>query len=115
MTIHLTPAELDTVRDILTTWLPEHEVLAFGSRVHGINLKPFSDLDLAINGEEIDALTLTNLRNAFSESDLPFRVDLVELTETTPEFRARIERQCEPILPVHHESPKGTAHREPGH
>ncbi len=46
--LHLTETQLDEVPAILERIVPEARVLAFGSRVHGRNLKSFSDLDLAI-------------------------------------------------------------------
>ena len=49
--MHLTPQERAGVLDILRRHLPGRTVWAFGSRVHGRRLKPFSDLDLAVIGE----------------------------------------------------------------
>ncbi len=34
------------VKEILKKFVPTKKVIAFGSRVHGRNLKKFSDLDL---------------------------------------------------------------------
>ena len=44
-TLDVEPRHLDTVRTILRRHVPEYEVRAFGSRVHGRPRK-FSDLDL---------------------------------------------------------------------
>jgi len=68
-------------------------VWAFGSRVHGRGLKPFSDLDLAILGDTpLDLGRRAAVGEAFSHSDLPFRVDVVDWATADATFRAVIER-----------------------
>ncbi len=77
----LTPHELHTVQHVLRTCAPHHEALAFGSRVHTSLLrkacKNHSDLDIALAGPNLALHDMFALRDAFSESDLPFRVDIV--------------------------------------
>jgi predicted nucleotidyltransferase len=91
--LHLTDGQRLIVEQVLREHVPECEVWAFGSRVHGRHLKRFSDLDLALVGcagianHQINALQI-----AFSDSDLPFRVDLVELDAIDPDFRRVIEQ-----------------------
>ena len=64
------------VRDILSKHVPHYEVWAFGSRVKGI-VKPFSDLDLAIITEQpLSIAQSAALDEAFSQSDLPWKVDV---------------------------------------
>lgn len=54
--------------------------------------KPYSDLDLAIIGESALPLSLmAAMEHDFTESDLPFKVDLVDWASTSPAFRAIIE------------------------
>ena len=92
--LHLTDEEKGIVVALLTQHLPDREVWAFGSRVSGRNLKPFSDLDLAITGTgRLAASDLEQLYSAFAESDLPFRVDLVELGGVDETFRRHIEAE----------------------
>ncbi|MCG4254107.1 nucleotidyltransferase domain-containing protein [Acetobacter senegalensis] len=76
--IDITPEERAIVLRILNEIVPDREVRAFGSRVTG-KAKPFSDLDLAIMGDEPLSLeTRAQLEEAFSESELPWRVDVLE-------------------------------------
>ncbi len=90
--IDLLPEELSEVRQVLHSRLPGREVLAFGSRVTG-TAKPYSDLDLVVMGSEpVDSAQLSALREAFQESDLLFRVDLLDWHRISPEFRAVIEQ-----------------------
>jgi predicted nucleotidyltransferase len=96
--LHLTQNERDIVERVLHQQLPGLEVWAFGSRVHGRNLKPFSDLDLAIVGDDdLDSKSLAGLRIAFADSDLPFRVDLVTLHTLVDDFRRVIETEHEVV------------------
>ena len=84
--------DLDLVQAILAQHVPDREVWVFGSRLTGTT-KVFSDLDLAIMGEEpLPISVLSNLMEAFSESDLPFKVDVVDWAVTSPSFRKIIEQ-----------------------
>lgn len=89
--IDLRPGEWEIVRCILRRHLPECEVWAFGSRVKH-TAKVFSDLDLVILGSQPLTLSkMADLRDDFTESDLPFKVDIVDWATTSPQFRAMIE------------------------
>ncbi|MDX1920166.1 MAG: nucleotidyltransferase domain-containing protein [Candidatus Caenarcaniphilales bacterium] len=79
---------LQCILSILKIHVPGYKVWAFGSRVHGEGLKKFSDIDLVvINDERLDLKTLTTLKDAFSDSDLPFKVDIAEWTTLDEEFK----------------------------
>jgi predicted nucleotidyltransferase len=86
----ITESEWQIVQAILMQHLPEREVWAFGSRVLG-KPKPFSDLDLAVHGAQpLPAATLADLTGAFTESDLPYKVDIVDWATTSERFRVII-------------------------
>jgi type I restriction enzyme S subunit len=71
--------------------VPGREVWAFGSRVNG-TAEPYSDLDLAILGSDpLSVSILAELADDFTESDLPFKVDLVDWATTGKRFRKGIE------------------------
>ena len=85
------PEEWAIVSGILRAFLPGREIWAFGSRATG-TAKPYSDLDLALIGETpLPLHTLAALREAFSESDLPWKGDLVDWATTNATFRKVIE------------------------
>lgn len=89
------PAHLEIVKAILQKHLAGVEVRAFGSRVWG-TAKAWSDLDLALVSEKKLALTaIENLRADFAESDLPFRIDILDWHDISPEFRALIQKKYE--------------------
>ena len=95
--IDLSPQHLQTVRAILDRHVPNCEVRAFGSRTNG-SAKNYSDLDLAVVAPtKLNPETLRQLKEAFEESDLPFRVDVLDWYGTSPEFQKVIERQYEVV------------------
>ena len=89
--IDLSPENWQIVRDILKRYVPDREVWAFGSRAKW-TAKEFSDLDIAIIGDKPLSIALTaDLREAFQESALPFKVDIVDWANITPSFRQVIQ------------------------
>ncbi|HEX9080610.1 MAG TPA: nucleotidyltransferase domain-containing protein [Desulfuromonadaceae bacterium] len=95
--LDLTPEHLAEVRRILRLHVSGRTVRAFGSRVQG-TAKPFSDLDLVVMGDEpLDFRQLAALKDAFAESNLPFRVDVVEWATTGEAFRGIMEQAWEAV------------------
>lgn len=91
--LKITPQELEIVKKILEQHVPEYAVRAFGSRVYG-KARQSSDLDLAVMTDvPLEILRMVNLKEAFSESDLPFKVDIIDWAETSENFREIIERE----------------------
>lgn len=88
--LDLTPSQKAMVCAIVDAHLERQRVRVFGSRAHR-TAKPFSDLDLLVLGAPLGDQLRGVLEEAFDESDLPFRVDIVEAATLSPEFRARIE------------------------
>ncbi len=90
--LDLSPQDRAEVVRILQEQVPNLEVWAFGSRVKG-SAKPYSDLDLAlITAHPLSLEQSGALREAFDESDLPIRVDIVDWAATSESFRKIIER-----------------------
>ncbi|HIJ96456.1 MAG TPA: nucleotidyltransferase domain-containing protein [Desulfuromonadales bacterium] len=92
--LDLRPELLAIVRQILATHLPDAEVLAYGSRVTG-TAHDGSDLDLAARNPHNPQLPVQNLaevRDAFSESNLPILVDILDWSQVPDSFRQEIER-----------------------
>ncbi|MHB8765812.1 MAG: nucleotidyltransferase family protein [Deferrisomatales bacterium] len=93
--IDLPDAHLAEVRHILATLVPDLEVRAFGSRVAGTARK-HSDLDLALVGaDRVDWRTIEALKDAFSESDLPFSVDVIDWSAAPASFRLAVGERYE--------------------
>ena len=89
--IDIEPRHWAIVSDILCRHLPDTEVRAFGSRVTGSRTKPYSDLDLLLMPRMPMSLRhLGLLQEAFSESDLPWKVDLVDGSTISDTLRLAI-------------------------
>ena len=103
--------EWETVRAILKAHVPECEVWAFGSRAAG-TAWAYSDLDLAIAGEApLDSARRAALHEAFVESDLPWKVDLVDWVSVGERFRRAVEGRGRVVV-----QPAGSADPAPqGH
>ncbi|MBB4857284.1 putative nucleotidyltransferase [Novosphingobium chloroacetimidivorans] len=96
--IALGDADLDLVRSILRAHLPgDVQVAVFGSRAGG-RVKPFSDLDLVLEGPGPLSLSLLGtLADAFDESLLPIKVDLVDRLSVDESFGAIVDATKVPL------------------
>ena len=103
--IYLDETQLTLVKRVLRTYVPNQRVAAFGSRVQG-TAKEFSDLDLILLGDEpVEPDVLSDLRDAFAESNLSISVDVLEWSSLSSSFRRVIERtpleiDQEPTMPT---------------
>jgi type I restriction enzyme S subunit len=99
--IDLRPDQFALVKAILAAEVPDYEVWAFGSRARW-TATDSSDLDLAIVSERpLPFSRLSKLRQAFEQSYLPFKVDVVDLARVSPDFREVIEKQRIVISELH--------------
>jgi len=93
--INVSAEQLETIKRILAEYAGNCEVRAFGSRVNG-SAKGYSDIDVAVVApNKIKPRTKMLLREAFEESDLPFRVDIIDYHAASDEFRAIIDAKYE--------------------
>ena len=90
--IDLTAGQYQTILDLLERHLPGTEVWAYGSRVKWTS-RPQSDLDLVAFATQEQRRQIGNLREAFEESNLPFRVDLFVWDSVPEEFRTEIREE----------------------
>lgn len=95
--IDLNPKHFETVQHILAKHVPGCEVRAFGSRVKW-TAKDYSDLDLAVVGSKpLSWKQRGQLAEAFEESDLPMRVDVLDWHTISEEFKKIITEEYEVI------------------
>ncbi len=90
----IAPHHLALVKTILKTYRPTSASLwLFGSRATP-HAKPYSDIDLAIdlNGAPLPLSLLSILQHAFEESDLPYKVDIVDFNAISTEFKNCINK-----------------------
>lgn len=98
--LDIRPDLLRLVQDILQRHVPDREVRAFGSRAKG-TARPSSDLDLVVMGDEpLPLAVYAALLDDFEQSDLPWRVDVVDWATTAESFRRIIEQEWVGIQPL---------------
>lgn len=82
------------VEKILSLYIPGHTVWVYGSRIKGTS-HDGSDLDLVImptKNQPLTAEKLAALRSAFSDSNLPMLVDILNWDDIPEEFKTEIEK-----------------------
>lgn len=81
--------EEKTIKDIIYEFINpnEYKIFIFGSRAAG-KAKKFSDYDVGIMGEKpVEWKTLSLIDEVFEESDLPFKIDLVDFFLVSENFK----------------------------
>lgn len=82
---------LKMLTDIFNTYCPQAEIWAYGSRVNG-DAHEGSDLDLVVKSFNADNKHVWHLKEMFSESDIPFLIDIVEYDSVPESFQKEIEK-----------------------
>ena len=90
--IDITTEERQTVLALLQRHLPGTAAWVYGSRVKWTS-RPQSDLDLVVFATPEQRPQVGDLREAFEESNLPFRVDLFVWDDVPKPFRKQIEAE----------------------
>ena len=89
--IDVSARDLKIIKQILKKHVVDCEIRAFGSRVTG-KAKAYSDLDLVIVGAvRIERKTMVILKEAFEDSTLSFRVDIIDWQTISKSFKDIIE------------------------
>jgi type I restriction enzyme S subunit len=90
--IDITAEEREMVLSLLEQHLPGAAAWVYGSRAKWTS-RPQSDLDLVVFPTSEQRKRVGDLREAFEESNLPFRVDLFTWDEVPESFRRQIEAE----------------------
>lgn len=89
--IAVSSEEFEIIIKILNAHIKKGKVYAFGSRYKNNNRK-FSDFDIAIDtGEKLSFEFLNILKDAFEESDLPYRVDIIDYNNISDKFKKIVD------------------------
>ncbi len=91
--VDIRPQDLAIVHAVVKAALPPNaKIYVFGSRATWTT-KDSSDLDLAIDaGRRLTPKETTELAEAFDDSNLPYRVDVVDMHNVTDSFKAISDR-----------------------
>lgn len=89
----LSQDQIQKILQCISLHLPKVKVFAFGSRIKGTSQK-YSDLDLALDaGHSIDLSILTKIKQALSETNIPFLIDIVDYRSIHKDFKSLIDKQ----------------------
>jgi predicted nucleotidyltransferase len=92
LNINLKPEYLAVTRKILDTYVPEAEVWVYGSRINEDSHEA-SDIDMVVrnpNNLTLPQKNINELKAAFTESDLPILVDILDWAQLSESFHERI-------------------------
>ena len=92
--LHLPVKYKKILERLFRAYLPDVEVWAYGSRVNGKS-HPASDLDLVLRApklKEVNSLKLYDLKEALTESNIPFLVEARDWVLLPKSFHREIER-----------------------
>ena len=96
--ISVSESEFKIIQDILKKHAFDCDVFAFGSRYKQTS-KAYSDLDLAFDcGSHLSFKRLQDITEAFQESTLPYRVDIVDYMSISKKFKTIIDAAKEKIF-----------------
>lgn len=85
----LDAATVTEIKNILFKFLDpqKDKVFIFGSRAIG-NARKFSDVDIGVKSDkQINLLLLSDIKEAFEESNIPYTIDVVDFSNIAGTFR----------------------------
>jgi predicted nucleotidyltransferase len=94
-TIDLSPEHKSRLLKVISEYMPNTEVLVYGSRVNGRS-HDGGDIDIALRThdlEPIDIERLEQLAQAIQSINLPFVVDVLDWVSLPASFQAEILKQ----------------------
>ena len=87
--VSITEAQRALILDLLEKHLPNTAAWVYGSRAKG-EARPKSDLDMVVFANPSQSRSVYDLKEAFEESNLPFRVDVFVWDSMPERFRERV-------------------------
>ncbi|MCF0215595.1 MAG: nucleotidyltransferase domain-containing protein [Fibrobacteraceae bacterium] len=94
MALCLETDQLETVQRIVGLHFEGLEVWAYGSRVTGVDFAPETGLELAVISEKaLSFEAMIAVEKAFSESGLPFRVDVMDWVKLPESMQKQIKKE----------------------
>lgn len=89
---------LKQIQAILAKYLDKskHKPFIFGSRATGKNFK-FSDIDIGVEGKEINPEVYFSIVSDFEESDIPYKVEIVDFNNVSENFKKIAKTKVIPI------------------
>ncbi len=99
MKLQLSDSNLDLIRNIVARHVDatQHQPIIFGSRATG-NSKKYSDVDLGFLGDTpLSKRSYLRIVDDLAESDLPYKVDVVDFAVSEDSFRKHALRSYQKL------------------
>lgn len=95
---NLTQTDIANITRILREYLDvsKHTAFIFGSAAEK-KMRRSSDIDLAIEGATLTPQKYFDLQDAFTESNLPYTVDVVAFNQMSDQFKKNAKRNIIPL------------------
>lgn len=88
--IDLEQKYIDFIKNTISSMIHNYKLYVFGSRAKN-RAKKYSDIDLAIDSQELTPQIKSKLEFAFENSTLPYEVDIVDLNSIDIKFKNLIK------------------------
>lgn len=89
--IDLEKRYIDFIKNTISSMIHNYKLYIFGSRAKN-RAKKYSDIDLAIDSQELTPQIKTKLEFAFENSTLPYEVDIINLNDIDIKFKNLIQK-----------------------
>lgn len=89
--IDLEQKYIDFIKQSVSSCLKNYKLYIFGSRVKN-KAKQYSDIDIAIDSNELTGEIKTKLAFIFENSTIPYEVDIVDLNNVSDTFKSLIKQ-----------------------
>lgn len=89
--IDLEEKYIDFIKNTISSMIHNYKLYVFGSRAKN-RAKKYSDIDLAIDSQELTPQIKTKLEFTFENSTLPYEVDIINLNDIDNKFKDLIQK-----------------------
>lgn len=89
--IDLEEKYIDFIKNTISSMIHNYKLYVFGSRAKN-RARKYSDIDLAIDSQELTPQIKTKLEFTFENSTLPYEVDIINLNDIDNKFKNLIQK-----------------------
>jgi len=90
---------INQIGGVIRSYLPssEYRLMLFGSRARG-TARRWSDVDIGIEGRtRVPLRIMAKIQGALEESDIPYRVDVIDMHTAQKKFREHVHSSSIPL------------------
>jgi len=88
--INLENKYIDLIKNIINSHIKQYKLYMFGSRAKN-NARKYSDIDIAIDSDELTDKIKSEILFEFENSLIPYEIDFIDLNTVSNEFKNLIK------------------------